>query len=100
MLAWVAGHIEPARFAAAGRNDADPAESVLLADLGILDGLDAGIEAVGVVHQREIRNAASVQLPVGDRFAVRAQAESVAKAELFLIDPVERAVDFIGVSSN
>ena len=100
IVAGVAGHVDPARLAAAGGDDTDPARGVLLADLGILDVGDPRIEGVGVVDQRKLGNARGIQLPVGDRLSVRAPAESVAQAELFLVDPVERAVDLVGRAAS
>ena len=96
VIARVAGDFQPARLSAGGRDDADPAGGVGFADLGILDRVDAGIKRVGVVDQGKLANARGIELPVGDRLSVRAPAEAVAQAELFLVDPVERAVDQVG----
>ena len=78
-----------------GRDDAYPASGVLLADLGVLDVGDPRIQAVGVVDQRKLRNTPRVQLPVRDPLPVRAESKSVAQTELFFINPIECAVDFI-----
>ena len=54
---------------------------------------DLRVQAVRVVDQRELGNAAWFDLPVGDRLAVGAPAEPVAQAQFLLVDPIERAVD-------
>ena len=60
---------------------------------GYCTGIGERVERVGVVDQQEVAHAARVELPVGDALAVRAPAEPVAHAQLFLVHPVERAVD-------
>ena len=42
MIARVAGYVEPRVSPPAGRNDADPARGVRLADLGVLEGVIRG----------------------------------------------------------
>ena len=61
VVARVAGNVQPARFSARGRDDADAAGGIGFADLGILDRVDAGIKRVGVIDQGKLANARRVR---------------------------------------
>ena len=74
-------------------HDADPGGGVRLPGLRVLDRLGEGVERVGVVDQVEVADFVGVELPVRDRRAVGAPAPAVLQPELFLVHPVEGAVD-------
>ena len=93
VLARVAVDLDPPGLAARGRDDPHARGRVLLARLGITHRDDLRIETGGGVEHRVLRHARAVDLPVGDRLAVGTPAEAVAERELFLVHPVEGAVD-------
>lgn len=53
-----------------------------------------------MINHQVVFDLAGIQLPVGDRPAVRAPAESVATKKLFFISPVEAAVDQFTVAAR
>ena len=93
MLARIAGHVQPAGFTAARADDAHAASRVLLADFGISERGQPWIQRVGVVDQGEFRDAAGIDLPIGDFRSIRAPGEAVPQTQLLLVHPIERAVD-------
>lgn len=92
-IARIALRLDPRRRAAFGADHADPRCRIQRARLGIRNPGNDGIQRVGVVDQRKHADAGAVELPIDDRLAVGAEAETVANAELFLVDPVGGAVD-------
>ena len=89
----VALGLEPGGGAAAGGDDPDPARRVGGPHLGIGQRRQLGVDGIGVVDEVEGPHSRRVELPVGDVAAVGAPAETVAEAELLLVDPVGCAVD-------
>ena len=91
--AGVAGNVHPEGLASARRDDADAAGRVPFARLRVGEGLRDRVGSARVVEQRELLDAARVELPVRDLLAVGAPPPAVAAEELFLVDPIEGAVD-------
>ena len=92
-VARIAGQSQETDRAAGRIDDADPHGRVLRAGLRVGDPRDGGIERVGVVDQGEHLDPARIEMPEGDRLAVRAPAEPVAQIELLFVDPVRGPVD-------
>src|SRR5271167_1964334 len=95
MDARITGHVEPASFTAGHVDNSYAACRVFLADLRILDRIDPRIEGIGIVHEWKLGYALRIELPVSDCIAVGAEAKAVAQTELFLVDPVECAIDLV-----
>ena len=93
VLPWISGNLQPSRRSTGCSNNAHPCGRVLLAGPGIPDRDHLRIEPSRRVQHRIIRHTRRLDLPVGDRVAIGAPAESVVEEQLFFIDPVECAVD-------
>ena len=82
------------RHVTTGRVDhADATRGVLRARFGILHGDDLAVAIRKIVDHEELADARAVEFPEGNARSVRAEAEAVATIELFLVDPVEGAVN-------
>ena len=93
VIARVARQIEPAGRTAVGAHDADPAGGVCLACLRVGEPGELWVQTGRVVHQHKLRHAFGIELPVGDRFAVRTPAPGVAQIKFFFVHPVGCTVD-------
>jgi len=100
VLARIAGHVQPACFATRRGDHTHAASRVLLSDFGVSERGQAGIQRVGVVDQREFRDAAGVELPVGDPGPVRAPGKAVPQVQFLLVDPIKRAIDDVAIGGG
>src|ERR1041384_4737414 len=93
VVSRITGNIDPPRWTTVRVHNANTSGGVCLTGLRIWECCCNWIKRGGVVDQRHLLRAFGVELPVRDLFAVGTPAETVTTEELFLVHPVECAVD-------
>src|SRR5690606_26913942 len=93
MLHRVTGDMHPAGAGGGHIDHADAGRGRIVAHFGILHRDDIGVYRIGGVEHEVGAGGRGVDLPVGEGAPVGAPAEAVPAEQLFLVGPVEGAVD-------